>query len=368
MPDIRIRRQIARRAAQLMYARDESEYFTAKRKAARELGLNFKYSPRDLPSNAEIRDEIQLYAQLIEGDTRYRTLNDMRIDALRLMRKLERFCPKLIGSVLTGHIREGSDVDIHLFTDSHSAVTCQLDDEGLAHTIEHKRVIKHNEERIFTHIHVADRFEIELAVYAANQVNYPFKSSITGKLIESATVPELETLLRETNPGMDLEEAVERLSDQMDAVELYRMLLAPLENVKQAATHHPEGDALYHSLQVFELAARERPWDEEFLLAALLHDVGKAIDRHDHVDAGLDALDGALTARTSFLIKHHMEAHAYRDQTLGGKARRRLAESEWIEDLLLLSELDQAGRQRGAQVCSLDEALQYIDELSEQAW
>ena len=41
--------------------------------------------------------------------------------------------------------------------------------------------------------------------------------------------------------------------------------------------YHPEGDALYHSLQVFDLACEESPYDEDFLLAALLHDVGKAM-------------------------------------------------------------------------------------------
>ena len=54
-------------------------------------------------------------------------------------------------------------------------------------------------------------------------------------------------------------------------------------------------DALYHSLQVFELAREERPYDEEFLLAALLHDVGKAIDPHDHVATGVEALRGSLS-------------------------------------------------------------------------
>jgi hypothetical protein len=38
MADERIRRQIAFLAAQMMYHRTESEYFTAKRKAARQLG------------------------------------------------------------------------------------------------------------------------------------------------------------------------------------------------------------------------------------------------------------------------------------------------------------------------------------------
>ena len=41
------------------------------------------------------------------------------------------------------------------------------------------------------------------------------------------------------------------------------------------------------SLQVFELARERRPYDEEFLLAALLHDIGKGLDPADHVAAAL---------------------------------------------------------------------------------
>ena len=99
------------------------------------------------------------------------------------------------------------------------------------------------------------------------------------------------------------------------------MLLEPLEGVKQSQKYHPEGDALYHSLQVFELAREERPYDEEFLLAALLHDVGKAIDPSDHVEAALQALEGSITERTAWLIAHHMEAQALRAGTLGTRAR-----------------------------------------------
>ena len=36
-----------------------------------------------------------------------------------------------------------------------------------------------------------------------------------------------------------------------------RSLLLPLENVKGRLKYHPEGDALYHSLQVFDLARDE---------------------------------------------------------------------------------------------------------------
>src|SRR5271167_887571 len=112
----------------------------------------------------------------------------------------------------------------------------------------------------------------------------------------------------------------ERLEDQLDPLVLFPMLLEPLEGVRQSPKHHPEGDALYHSLQVFELAREERPYDEEFLLAALLHDVGKAIDPSDPVLAALQSLEGAITARPEWLIAHHMEVQALRAGTLGVKA------------------------------------------------
>jgi len=49
-------------------------------------------------------------------------------EALRLMRLLSRFRPRLIGSVMTGHVRAGSDIDLHLFSDSIDAITDVLDD------------------------------------------------------------------------------------------------------------------------------------------------------------------------------------------------------------------------------------------------
>ena len=141
------------------------------------------------------------------------------------------------------------------------------------------------------------------------------------------------------------------------------MLLLPLEEVKQSPRYHPEGDVLYHSLQVFELARDQRPYDEEFLLAALLHDIGKGIDPADHVAAGLAALDGLITDRTRFLIENHMLAHDYQTGKLPPKARRRLEASPDFEDLLLLREVDDAGRVPGAAVGTVDEALDYLKEL-----
>jgi hypothetical protein len=363
MADERIRRQIALLAARLMYERSESEYFTAKRKAARQLGVEYRFRPKDLPSNAEIREQIQSLARFYEGDARDENLLQMRLEALRMMRLLRAFRPRLIGSVLTGHVRKGSDVDLHVFGDHLSAITTVLDDENFRYTVEHKRIRKHNEERVFTHVHVASRFNIELTVYASDKANYPFKSSITGKTIERAGIEQLEQLLREQHPSIDLEAEIDSAEHGFDRFETFRTLLETLADVKQNPAYHPESDALYHSLQVFELARDRAPYDEEFLLAALLHDVGKAIDPSDHVSAGIAALEGTISERTEFLIAHHMDALAIKDGTIGHRAKQRLAASEHFDDLMLLRELDTAGRRRGVVVCTVSEALAYVAEL-----
>ena len=153
-------------------------------------------------------------------------------------------------------------------------------------------------------------------------------------------------------------------ADSVDRFRVYHLLLAPLEEVRQNPKFHPEGDALYHSLQVFELARAELPYDEEFQLAALLHDVGKAIEPRDPVAAGLAALSGHITERTAWLIEHQPHAAALRDGSLGARSRRRLEASESFDDLMLLYDCDRRGRASGVAVPELEEALDRVRELA----
>lgn len=168
--------------------------------------------------------------------------------------------------------------------------------------------------------------------------------------------------------GPEPEGDLARLGDHVDRFAVYKLRLEPLAAVKLDPRQHPEGDALYHSLQVFELARAARPYDEEFLLAALLHDVGKAIDPSDHVAAGLDALAGALGARTTWLIAHHTDLLARDGRPVAPRLRRELEQSEWFEDLVLLRELDDNGRVAGAPAGTVAEALAYIRGLEAEAY
>jgi hypothetical protein len=159
---------------------------------------------------------------------------------------------------------------------------------------------------------------------------------------------------------------VEAMADHLDRFAIYRLRLGPLESVKQDPKSHPEGDALFHSLQVFELAREARPYDEEFLLAALLHDVGKAIDPQDRVAAAVESLRGAVTERTLWLVVHQRDARAYRERTLSPRDRKTLEDSEHFDDLMLLRDLDVAGRIPGAAVGTVDQALDYLRGLEQE--
>jgi hypothetical protein len=164
------------------------------------------------------------------------------------------------------------------------------------------------------------------------------------------------------------EGGVASLAELVDRFSLYKLRLVPLESVKQNPKYHPEGDVLFHSLQVFHLAREARPYDEELLLAALLHDVGKAIDLSDHVAAGVDALRGSVTERTLWLIEHHMDLVQSRERSLSNRQRRELEASEFLEDLRLLRELDDKGRVPGVPVDTLDEVLDYLRGLEHEAY
>lgn len=197
----KLRRAIAVEAARLKYEGFADEYFQAKRKAAKRFGVNARYH-HNLPTNGEIKEELLRFADIHEGEDRFLRLEDMRRQALELMKILKRFHPKLIGSVLKGLVRQGSDIDIHVFTNSIYAVQMLLAEEQIFSEIDRKHVIKDGVGQEFVHIRAeVDDFPIELTVYSKDKKNFRFMSSVTGGPLETATIRELEDLIAQEHPG-----------------------------------------------------------------------------------------------------------------------------------------------------------------------
>lgn len=352
----KVRRQIVYEAARLIYARQESEYYRAKLKAAR-IVLRGWAPPSLLPTNQEIRDEIQLWSRMHEGDRQGDRLRDLRLLALRVMRALRTFRPRLTGEALSGQPSTSGQIEIHVVSDGAEAVHDALAEAGWEASIAQA-------DSEFVRLELTGSAEIAITTHIGRGAAREFKALVGRRSVEWATIGELEQLLGQEYP--DLAAGDELPGDQLaaDRFQVYESLLWPLEHVKQNPKLHPEGDALYHSLQVFDLARDELPYDEEFLLAALLHDVGKAIDPRDSIAMGLEALDGFISERTAWLIEHQKDAEELRAGTLGVRYRRRLEAHESFEELQLLGKCDRAGRQRGATPPSVGEALDYVRDLA----
>lgn len=193
-----IRQLLAKEAARLMYEEGVSQYFDAKRMAAKRLlgqsgKKGMQYRPQDLPSNGEISTEIAKLVELLEDDREQR-LTAMRATALTLMKALEPFHPRLIGSVSTGRVRKGSDIDLHVFTDDIEALEQHLN--HLQWQFEKKQVlIRHgNEFTEYTHIYVEADFPVELSVYPLQELRITGRSSTDLKPIKRLKITDVERL------------------------------------------------------------------------------------------------------------------------------------------------------------------------------
>jgi predicted nucleotidyltransferase len=120
-----LKNKVAKEAATLLYFGGEKEYKQAKEKAAQTLGTHF------LPSNLEVALELDKIAEEKEGLHRIERLVHMRNEALKIMKLLEKFYPLLIGSVWRGTIREGSDIDISVYSDEPEKVINTIKNSNL---------------------------------------------------------------------------------------------------------------------------------------------------------------------------------------------------------------------------------------------
>ena len=256
-----LRAALAQLAAQIMYGEDVKQYFTAKRLAAKRLlgqlnAKSIRYRSRDLPSNGEIKQALLELVTEIEGSGRTRRLFAMRIVALETMEALARFTPRLIGSVATGHVRSGSDVDIHVFAWDASDVEAHVSELGWVHETQRVSIVKHGKVMEFTHVHVPDVFPIELTVYPPNELRNRPRSSTDGKPIVRIRDSALRAICEKEHlelwqrylsdgwtPSMqDILEAEEAEEATSCAVGPSGLLDDLLDEMKRAQAREPKGE------------------------------------------------------------------------------------------------------------------------------
>lgn len=184
---------------------------------------------------------------------------------------------------------------------------------------------------------------------------------VAGGWVPADRLPSAEEVRGEVHRRLDPSGSLRHLAgDRFDAI---GAVMAVLATVRQDPARCPEGDALEHSLQVFDIVHRERPFDEELLTAALVHDVGLAIDRDHPVAAAIEAVGDLITPRTKWLVESLEAARGHVGRTLGHRARRRLESHPDFLDVLLLAEADLRAHVRGYPAPTLDEAIGILREL-----
>jgi len=178
--------QVAREAARLLYTGAAEEYIQAKEQAATNLGVKAN------PSNYEVAVELDRLADELEGGIRQRRLAEMRGIALRMMKALDRFSPRLIGSVWRGTARLGSDIDIVTLASSPGEV-----EEALSgFEIKEKGGVTFKGGVNAYHIKLQiDDYGVEVVVRRPDEYEEE-RCDIYGDVKRGLTLPELERLLR----------------------------------------------------------------------------------------------------------------------------------------------------------------------------
>jgi hypothetical protein len=187
----RQRTVIAQQAARLMAEEGIADFSFAKRKAARQLGLEDTHS---LPGNAEIEAALREFQELYQADEQPQQLQLLREDALAVMRLLERFDPHLTGAVLDGTAGRYAQTDIHLFADSDKEVEIFLLNNKIPyHNEEHSYHM--GSERRKTPVFVLDGMHgiIKLSVFSSSDPRASVKG--TSRLSQRAATEVVENLL-----------------------------------------------------------------------------------------------------------------------------------------------------------------------------
>lgn len=191
-----LKHKVAREAATLLYFGAEKEYRQAKEKAAQTFGVHF------LPSNLEIALELDRIAEENEGAKRKERLIQMRKEALEVMRLLGGFCPVLIGSVWRGTIKQGSDIDIAVYSDEPEEITKTLKDRGVkvlktAWTTVNKKGATMESFHIYAE--TASKHGLEIVARSREEAGRKRKCETFGDDLKGLNIKELEKVL-ESNP------------------------------------------------------------------------------------------------------------------------------------------------------------------------
>ncbi|MGH8670591.1 MAG: UDP-N-acetylmuramate--alanine ligase [Burkholderiales bacterium] len=188
-----MRDRIAQRAAQLIAEHGIQDYALAKRKAARQLGAPATHS---LPANSEIDAALRAHLSLFQQHEHAALLVRLRQYALQAMLLLEQFDPHLTGAVLNGTATEHAAIHLQLFVDSAKDVELFLLNRHIPYRAGSQRYRFGDAPRdIPTLIMENKDTEIEVALFAKDDLRITLKNPFDGKALARAKISQVRELL-----------------------------------------------------------------------------------------------------------------------------------------------------------------------------
>jgi hypothetical protein len=124
----RARHSLAVEAARIICEELVTDYRVAKQKAAQRLGVSGRGA---LPDNAEVQQAVIEHQRLFGGAEYAQRLAQMRDVAVRALRLLAPFSPRLVGGVISGAVTAAHRVQVHAFNDKPETLDIFLADRGI---------------------------------------------------------------------------------------------------------------------------------------------------------------------------------------------------------------------------------------------
>lgn len=188
-----MRMRIAAAAARIMAEDGVDDFALAKRKAARQLGVEGRLA---LPRNDEIEAELRAYRSLYQAREHPLRIAELRRVALDAMRALERFNPYLTGSVLKGIAGPYAEIELQLFPESSKEVELYLLDRNLAYATYEVRRYSGDRARAVAVLSLDWRgAPLKLAVFDRRDERLALKTSLAGRVTERAGITEVGALV-----------------------------------------------------------------------------------------------------------------------------------------------------------------------------
>jgi len=193
-----VRLEVAAEAARIIATEGQQNYHAAKKKAAARRGVSERLA---LPSNLEIKDALRTYLELYRGSAHTENLARLRRAAVAAMHWLDKFTPRLVGSVLDGTANEHSRAGLHIFADSTESVILHFLENGKPFSEDQRQIRwydgKHRTVPLV--IFEQDGSTMELTIFEPVHLRQSPPCPINGKPQRRASLAEAKSLLTETH-------------------------------------------------------------------------------------------------------------------------------------------------------------------------